>query len=300
MPLKAYAKITTYLSFFSIAILLLAIKPVFGQTLPAGKKDSIKAAVSDSLLPTLVLKVASYTATIDRTEFLVRRKFNITPISRNMPEIERKVKGFKTRLQKRGSQMNLRSLNSSVIMLNEISGTLTEYQKVLSNFSKELTASNTELKKIIHDPQLTVYVSDSVLLEQLENIRMEGRQIDSLQTITLRKVNLLRNRVSINLLQASDIISDMRYLTISYKLGIWEQEEPYLFKARSQDYENTSLEVAERALLRSGLIILIYLTGKWDVMTIAIMVFIFTFCWNFLNKRRKPNEVTLHKDTTKM
>jgi small-conductance mechanosensitive channel len=292
VPLTLVGKLPTCLLLSVFALSLAAIQPVFSQTLPGRNNDSVKAAVSDSLLPTLVLKVASYTATIDHTEFLVQRKFNITPISRNMPEIERKVKGFKTRLQKRGSQMNLRSLNSSVIMLNEISRTLTSYQKVLANFSKELTASNTEVKKILSDPLLYVYVSDSVLLEQLENIRSDGREIDSLQTITLRKVNLLRNRVSINLLQATDIISDTRYLTMSYKLGIWEQEEAPLFRAVPHDYENPTIEVADRALLRSWLIILIYLGGKWNVLTIALMVFIFTLCWNLLNKRRiskQPN-----------
>ena len=55
-------------------------------------------------------------------------------------------------------------------------------------------------------------------MEQLDDINVEGTALDSLQLKILSKVNLLRNRVSINLFQASDIISDMKYFTLSLKL----------------------------------------------------------------------------------
>lgn len=129
---------------FAAAVMMLVMHPVFSQRLPKRVHDSVKVSISDSILPDLVMKVASYTATIDHTDFLIRRKFNVTPISLNMPEIERKVKGFKTRLETRGNQMNLRSLNSGVIMLNEILKKLTSYQKVLTNYSSELAKSNSE------------------------------------------------------------------------------------------------------------------------------------------------------------
>src|SRR5258706_11993870 len=124
------------------AMMLLSVQSVLSQPLARRPVDSVKPIVSDSLLPNLVIKVASYTATIDHTDFLIRRKFNITPISLDMPEIERKVKGFKTRLEKRGSQMNLQSLNSGVIMLNEISEKLASSESILTKYSKELTQSN--------------------------------------------------------------------------------------------------------------------------------------------------------------
>ncbi|MCW3109285.1 MAG: hypothetical protein JWQ09_3791 [Segetibacter sp.] len=269
-----------------VVAMVLALQPVLSQQLSKRPVDSIKTTVSDSLLPGLVLKVASYTSTIDHTDFLIRRKFNITPISFDLPEIERKVKGFKSRLEKRGSQMNLRSLNSGVIMLNEISGKLTSYQKILTTFSNELTRSNTEVKKILRDPELNLQVSDSVLLEQLQDIRIEGHELDSLQQKTLTKVNLLRNKVSVNLLQATDIISDMRYLTISFKLGMWDQEESPLFKSKQDEYKNNLIEITSIALQRSWLIISIYLNGKWNVLTLALMLLIFIFSWTLLNIRR--------------
>src|SRR4051794_33982159 len=151
----------------TVTILLVAMQPVLSQKSREKKIDTLKTNINDTLLPTLVMKVASYTATIDHTDFLIRRKFNITPISFDLPEIERKVKGFKSRLEKRGGQMNLRSLNSGVIMLNQISHKLASYERILTTFSNELAQSHAEVKKILHDPILKLQISDSILLEQM-------------------------------------------------------------------------------------------------------------------------------------
>ncbi|MEP7141687.1 MAG: mechanosensitive ion channel domain-containing protein [Ferruginibacter sp.] len=276
------------------AILLLAIEPVLSQQQPKGSYDSIKKAfsdsiktvVNDSLLPTLVIKVASYTATIDHTDFMIRRKFKIAPISLNLPDIERRVKGFKSRLEKRGSQMNLRSLNSGVIILKEILDDLASYQSILNNYSSELTRSNTEVKKIIHDPALNLKISDTILMEQMADIRIEGLGLDSLQQKTLTKVNLLRNRVSVTLLETTDIISDMRYLTITFKMGMWKPEETPLLYAKQNEYQNQLGEITGNALKRSWKIILIYLGEKWNVLTLGLLVFIFLFSWTMMNMRR--------------
>jgi potassium-dependent mechanosensitive channel len=275
-----------------VALMLSTLQPVLSQTSRLSKADSAKTMVSDSLLPGLMMKVASYTATIDHTDFLIRRKFNIAPISFDLPEIERRVKGFKSRLEKKGNQMNLRSLNSGIIMLHEISGKLDSYNKVLTNFSNELSESNTAVKKILQDPVLSFQVSDPVLLEQLQDIRVEGHELDSMQQKTLAKVNLLRNKVSVNLLQATDIISDMHYLAISFKMAMWDQEESPLFTATKKEYKNELIEITSLGLQRSWLIILIYLKGKWNVLTLGFMLFIFTFSWMLLNMRRirkQPN-----------
>ncbi len=274
-------------SLLAIAVFILVLaQPAFSQQVTNKPTDSVKTGVNDSLLPTLVMKVASYTSTIDHTDFLVRRKFNINPISLDLPDIERKVKGFKTRLDTKGSQMNLRSLNSGVIMLNQITGKLSAFQGILVRYSTELTQSNGEIKKILRDPALNAQVSDAVLLEQLEDIRTEGKALDSLQQKTLGKVNLLRNKVSINLLEATDIISDMRYLTITRKMGMWDREEPALFSMRPNEYPTYFNEIITSALQRSWLIISIYISGKWNVLTIGLLVFIFLFSWILLNLRR--------------
>jgi len=269
-----------------LVTILLIVQPVHSQSVPGNAADSTKLILKDSLLPSLLNKVASYTATIDHADFMIRRKFNTDRISSELPEIERKVKGFKSRLDKKGNQMNLRSLNGGVIMLKEISDDLSAYKKLLTDYSNELSQSNAEVKKILRDPAINSLVSDSILEEQLEDIRVEGFTLDSLQAKTLSKVNYMQNRVSINLLESSDIISDMKYLTITLKMGMWKQEEPPLFKAGGYEYQRGLGEITLLGLTRGGKIILIFLNEKWNVLIIGLLIFIFIFSWTLLNMKR--------------
>jgi hypothetical protein len=233
--------------------------------------------VNDSLLPNLLIKVATYTATIDHADFMIRRKFNTGDISSALPEIERKVKGFKSRLERKGNQMNLRSLNTGVIMLKEISDNLASYKKMLTDYSTELSQSNVEVKKILRDPAIHSLVSDSILMEQLEDIRVEGAGLDSLQMKTISKVNLMQNRVAVNLLESTDIISDMRYLTIAFKIGMWSKEEPPLLKAGDYEYQRGLGEITKLGLTRAWKVITIYLNEKWNVVIIGLLIFVSIF-----------------------
>jgi potassium efflux system protein len=284
---------------FSVAFTMMLLLFTTVARAQRHQKDSsllTKSLANDSLLPVLVNKVASYTSIIDHTDFLIRRKFDITPISLNMPEIEQMIKGFKNRLEKNGSRMNLRSLNSGDILLTEIADNLTGYQTILTNFSNELSQSHTEIKKILRDPVLNAEMLDSVLEEQLDDIQIEGKTLDSLQKISITKVNLLRNKVSVNLLQARDILSDMRYLNISLKIGIWKPEEDPLLTAHRHKYSSTLPDISRNAIVVSGKIIVIYLDKKWDVITLGLIIFMFIFFWTWLNMRKvkkQPNAASL-------
>lgn len=269
--------------FIALACQLAVLMPAFSQS---GSPDTANKPVVDTLIPSLVNKVAAYTFTIDRNTFFLQRKFNMTPIAANLPQIERSIKGFKTRLERRGRQMNLRSLNSGAILLREISDNLTDYKTVLSNYSNQLKKSNADVKKILADPQLKIEVPDSILEEQLQDLLVESRHLDSMEQSTLARVNLLRNRVSVNLLQANDISSDMSYLATSIKLAMWLPEEAPLFQAQPDDYHQSLAANTITALQRSARIISIYLRGKWNVLTIGILVFIFITGWCLLNMRR--------------
>jgi len=286
MVVSVFNKKNSHLFIAMVSMVLLAIQSVFAQQLPNTPHDSVKTNINDSLLPNLVIKVASYTAKIDHIDFLVRHQYNITPIALGLPEIEKKVKGFKTRLEKRGSKMNFRSLNNGMIMLNEIKDNLASYQSVLINYKIELTQSNEDVKKMIRDPALNVEVSDSVLMQQLDDLNFEGPWLDSVQHKSLARLNSLKNRVSISLLETNDIISDMHYLNISLKMNMWGQQEPYLFGMKRNEYQHGLTELYSLALKQSKRIISIYLNENWNMLLIGLLVFILIFSWSALNVKR--------------
>lgn len=237
----------------------------------------------DTSVPVLINKIENYSYTLDHTNFLFKDPLNLSPIYEDLNQFEKRLAGFKSRLEQKGKKMNLRSINSSVILLREIADKLTEYKNLLSNYSTQLSQSNIQVKKIIADPTLQMQLSDSVLLDQIQDLFAEGKDLDSIQLQILGRVNILLNHVSITLLQANDIISDMGYLSIEKKMSMWGREDTPLFEACQAEYAQPLTEVVRLTLQRSTRIISIYLTGKWKVLFWSFMVFIFLLIWSLSN-----------------
>ncbi len=251
----------------------------------------------DTSVPVIINKIENYSYTIDHTNFLFKDPLNLSPIYTDLNQYEKRLAGFKSRLEQRGKRMNLRSINSSVILLREIADKLSEYKDLLSNYSTQLSQSNSQVKKIISDPTLQVQLSDSVLMDQLDDLFTEGKSLDSIQLQILGRVNILLNHVSITLLQANDIISDMGYLSIEKKISMWGREETPLFETCQKDYIQNLPDVTGMTLQRSTRIISIYLSGKWNVVFWSFMVFIFLLIWSLSNyfrvKKSEQSEMLL-------
>ena len=250
---------------------------------------------TDTAVSGLINKIESYTFTIDHTNFLIKNQIDVTPIAIDLLSIDKRLEGFKARLESKGNLMNLRSINSATILVKEVAEKLSEYQNNLSGYRKELLQSNKEVQKIIQDPILNQSITDSVLKEQMEDILHEGKSLDSVQLHTISRVNLILNHVSISLLQADDIVSDMGYLFISKKSAMWGMEEKPLFNATPVMYHQSFIDISWQTLQRSTKIISIYLTGKWNVMAICLMILIFITAWCLSNLYRIKKSETASK-----
>ncbi|WP_316756682.1 hypothetical protein [Pedobacter aquatilis] len=88
----------------SFFILLFATVLFSVQLLSAQTKDStivkkIKL-LDESQIPLLVTKIETYNFKIDRDKFLLQRGYDVRRIENALPDITKKVKGFKTRFEK--------------------------------------------------------------------------------------------------------------------------------------------------------------------------------------------------------
>ena len=238
---------------------------------------------ADTSIPVVITKIETYSYIIDHTNFLFRNPLNVSPIYLELNQTEKRLEGFKSRLEQKGKQMNIRSINSGIILLREISDKLSLYKNTLTNYSNQLSESNSKVRKIIADPTLTIHLPDSVLNGQLSDLLIEGKSLDSVQGQILGRVNLLKNHVAIDLLQAKDIISDMDYLSIEKKLSMWDQEEAPLFETRPDHYHQRLGEVFGASIDRSSKIIQTYLSGKWKILSFGFLIAIFLFIWTMSN-----------------
>ncbi|QPH39072.1 mechanosensitive ion channel family protein [Pedobacter endophyticus] len=259
--------------------------PVFSQQ----KTDSLtlkSGKINESQIPLLVSKVESYNFTIDRSKFLLQRGYDIKKIEHALPAIEKQIKSIKSKFDYKNNRLNLRTLNSGVIILNEVTDHLMAYQTLLSGYYDQLSKSSGTLHGILTDVTLKGKVQDATLRSQLADVLLEGKKLDTAQKHILRRITLLSSHVSVNLLQAKNLSSDMVYLSISKKIDMWSQEEAPLFKAKSNQYENAFSEVILKAFDRSWKIIVIYLGGKIGISVLSILIFAILTGWMLSNMRR--------------
>jgi potassium efflux system protein len=277
-----------YCKHFSIIIAsIFILQSVFAQKIIHNRLDSQHIITeNDTLVPSLVNKVATYSLTISRSSAIVQHSVSVKPIIIALPAIEDRLDKFRARLDTKGFQMNFRGLNSALILIKDAEANLVKYQSNLNYYSDQLTKSNIDIKKIIKDPDFALKIDDTDLVNQLTTLNAKAIHLDSLERTALAKVNLLRNQVSVDVLQANDLISDLNYRVVSSRVAMWSQEEPPLFSAKPGDYQGTLGDITLQALTRSQRIISIYLGDKWNLITLAFLVFIFLTVWCISNMWR--------------
>jgi hypothetical protein len=102
----------------------------------------------------------------------------------------------------------------------------------------------------------------------------------------LAKVTVLKNKVSVLLLQLNDIISEINYLTINVKTNMWGQEDESIFNDKWSDYNQSLLATTLSAFSINAKVVYIYLNNKWDTISFAFLLFIFITFWCYSNMRR--------------
>ena len=64
-------------------------------------RDSLEVH-ADTSIPVIITKIENYSYVIDHTNFLFRNPLNISPIYLELNQIEKRLEGFKSRLEQRG------------------------------------------------------------------------------------------------------------------------------------------------------------------------------------------------------
>ena len=246
--------------------------------------DSIQhnSSTNAAIIPELVDKIGTYTVIIDKNTAYLEKKIKLNEITTTIPGIEKMVKRIKE-ASENGRSWNLRGLNSTSIMLKGTASDLNEYKNTLNNYSSTLTKNSTALKKMLKDPLLQASLQDSILDMQLQDIKEESILLDTSQKQVLTQVNILRNRVTIALLQANDIISDLADKGVAEKRNMWGQEEASLLSAKPSSYKKSFTTVIKEAFIRANKGLKRYFNSNLDVLSFTLLLFIFMLVWSFIN-----------------
>jgi potassium efflux system protein len=102
---------------------------------------------------------------------------------------------------------------------------------------------------------------------------------------------LLKNKVSVLLLQAKDNNSEIGYLTISMKNDMWGNENIPLLQDETDSWDKTITEMFTRAFRISGIVLAVYLVNSWQNALPAILMLVFLLFWSYANLRRIKSNV---------
>lgn len=249
--------------------------------------DSIlrEADVKDTTIPYMVSKIESYTFNLNRSENFFDHQFDTAGILKSISGQERRLNYFHNRLNQNDKPMNLRSLNTALVMLGESQETLEDWDKSLAAYITQLNSIHQRIRLVKHDSSLLNDSLNTILHGQMNAVYTRSLSLDTLYHTTAIKISALRNRVSINLLLLKDLTGEITERKQAITHAMWNQEEPPFFKACIQDYNATLGGLIQDATVRATRVIGIFMATTWDTRSINLAIWLLLLIWFLVTGR---------------
>jgi potassium efflux system protein len=243
--------------------------------------DSIlqESEIKDTTVPYMVNKIESYSFSLNRAENFLDRSFDTTGIILSISGLERGLNYFHARLMRNDNPLNLRNLNTSLVLLNESKETLEDWNKSLTVYLEELNKIHQRIREVKHDSSLLNDSLDAVLHGQMKAMRDRSLSLDSILHTTTIKVNTLRDRVSINYLVLQDLQSEIKDRQQSISEAMWNQEEVPLLDLRPSDYEVTFPDLLKDCFGRSVRVVNRFMSTTWDTRSVNLIIWVLLLIW---------------------
>lgn len=242
-----------------------------------------KQKTSDTVVTDAVQRVENITKMLNRVNNTLRRGFDTTEISAQLPESERLVKILHTGILTNPRALNIRSLNALQVILLEMEQTHNRWQQSLSSYSRAVTDMSGEINQILHDTVLERLPKDpslqSLYVNQLSQLNRKWLQADTANRNSLLRLGLLQNRVAMNYIAITDMLDEVDFKLKTAQRNIWKREEKDLWNARPADYENSFPQVMEGSILATHRVFTFYLRYNWDVHLLNLALFLAYFGW---------------------
>jgi potassium efflux system protein len=243
--------------------------------------DSIlqEAEIKDTTVPFMVNRIESYSFSLNRAANFLDRNFDTSGIIKLISGLERGLNYFHTRLERNDNPLNLRNLNTSLVLLNESKETLEDWKESLSAYVDQLNSIHQRIREVKHDSTLLNDSLDAVLNGQMKAMHDRSLLLDSILHTTTIKVNTLRDRVSINYLVVQDLQSEIRDRQQSISEAMWKQEEAPFSEMSPSDYEVSIKDVLGDAMGRSVKVTRRFMSTTWDTRSINAGICILFLVW---------------------
>lgn len=263
--------------------------------------DSIlrEAEIKDTTVPYMVNKIESYSFSLNRAEIFFENGYDTTDILKSVSGIERELNSFHNRLERNDKPMNLRSLNTSSVMLGESQESLESWDSSMAAYAIQLKNIHQRIRLVRYDSSLLNDSLNALLSGQMRTVYDRSISLDSVLHISTIKIKTIRNRVSIDLLLLKDLQSEIGDRRQATNQAMWRQEESPFFDFCATDYEFTLGQVLRDGWSRSRRVIQIFMQTTWDTRSLNLGIWLFLLIWFLVTlhlvRKKIDNEVVFRQ-----
>ena len=233
----------------------------------------------------MVNKLESYSFSLNRAENFFEHRYDTSKILTKISGQERRLNYFHNRFNRNDKPMNLRSLNTTSVMLGETQETLEDWDKSLINYISQLNNIHERIRTVKHDSSLQNDSLNTILHGQMQAVYVRSLSLDTVFHATTIRINALRNRVSINLLLVKELQSEIGERRQSFSQAMWNQEEAPFFASCATDYDSSLTDVIKGALTRSQRVIPRFMSTTWDTRSTNLLIWILLLVWFLVSGR---------------
>ncbi|ATL46791.1 hypothetical protein COR50_06150 [Chitinophaga caeni] len=250
----------------------------------------VAAVTADTSLSTLLTNIENITRMLNRVNNTMRRGFDTSNISGELPRSERLVEVIENNVQGRSYILNMRSVHALQVILLEMEEVNRGWQSSLEDYNKQISGMTSEIKSILTDSLLFSLPRDPKLKQlyfaQLEQLDKKWRQADTANRNILLRLGLLQNRVAMNYINITNLLDEVDYRIKTARKTIWNREEKDLFKISPGDYKVQIMDNLRVSMTANNRVFDYYYRYNWKTQIMNALIALAFFCWVQFNLRR--------------
>ncbi|PSL47365.1 mechanosensitive ion channel-like protein [Chitinophaga niastensis] len=261
------------------------------KNITAMAKDSNRVKKSDTAVSILINRIESYTLMLNELMSSLKRGFDTTRISAEIPLVDTSLALIKYNIAVLGRTPNINDIYTNKVMLDQLQRKLNSWQGALFSYYDKLVNINDTIHSLRRDTSMRNIPSEDELygfyVGQLTNLVLKFRAVDSVNKVNLISIGLLQNKIANRYIEVSNLYEDMDYRLEQFSTHMFERDYRYIWKPHRDSINPLEFfPVVKNSLHKSTKVLVIFFSIQWPVFIIWLLLAAIFASWVFNNIRR--------------
>ncbi len=218
----------------------------------------------DSTAYFLMNSLEDYMLMLNKDISVLRRGFDTSEISRELPLMETVLGNLKRNMDNKGERHNLRNLFSFQVALLQIEKQVAGHQEKLLGISGSLAEIRKDIRQVKYTSAFELDPDDSSIVtnyqQQMKPILAKKEIADSMYKVAQKKISAVQSRVTTAFLQCSEMLDDVNARIRSLQSQFFIRDQPYIWNIKHVPGEKSIGNLISEEYSRNRRVILFYYT----------------------------------------